>query len=75
MRFYYLFRDAPFDAEHIELRASAFEDVSGQLGLERARTRSATLSRGPFWNARSAAFAIPLRSASAPEMSYRPHDP
>jgi hypothetical protein len=35
MRIYRLFRDAPFDAEHIELMTSAFEDVSRQLGLER----------------------------------------
>jgi hypothetical protein len=35
MRIYHLFRDAPFDADHIELMSSAFEDVSKQLGLGR----------------------------------------
>ena len=35
MRIYHLFRDAPFDAEHIELMSSAFEDVSQQSGLGR----------------------------------------
>ena len=35
MRIYHLFRDAPFDADHIELMSSAFEDVSQQLGLGR----------------------------------------
>jgi hypothetical protein len=35
MRIYHLFRGAPFDAEHIELISSAFEDVSQQLGLGR----------------------------------------
>ena len=29
------FRDAPFDADRIELMSSAFEDVSQQLGLGR----------------------------------------
>ena len=35
MRIYHLFRDAPFDADHIELMSSAFEDVSKQLRLGR----------------------------------------
>ena len=35
MRIYHLFRDAPFDADHIELMSAAFEDVSQQLGLGR----------------------------------------
>ena len=35
MRIYHLFRDAPFDDEHIELMTSAFANVSGQLGLGR----------------------------------------
>jgi hypothetical protein len=35
MRIYHLFRDAPFDDEDIELMTSAFENVSGQLGLGR----------------------------------------
>jgi len=35
MRIYHLFRDAPFDADHIELMSAAFEDVSQQLALGR----------------------------------------
>lgn len=34
MRIYHLFRDAPFDADHIELMSAAFEDVSQQLALD-----------------------------------------
>jgi hypothetical protein len=71
MRIYHLFRDAPFDADHIELMSSAFEDVSKQLGLGRREDAIRDIVATAILECAQRGSATPSRCANARATSYR----
>jgi hypothetical protein len=71
MRIYHLFRGAPFDAEHIELISSAFEDVSQQLGLGRREDAIRDIVARAILECAQRGIATPSRCANARATSCR----